>query len=347
MVYLSVDGKELGAMNNVFSGLTDENTTLSLNYGGSTWTIAQNGAYLNHFGGRASTCAAGWQDYSASYDAGSQWDIYEVSASTAENGTQITFTAVGSGETYVLIGEIVYSIIVEGTGHVHSFGEWTVTTEPTCTEEGSKERVCECGEKETEVIPALGHDFVNGECSRCDETLTSKFEDVSAGVFYFDPVEWAVEKGITTGATATTFNPNGNCQRAQVVTFLWRAAGSPEPTKNENPFTDVKESDFYYKAVLWAVEKGITNGLTADTFGPFALCNRAQVVTFLYRAMGEPEVTATDCAFTDVVEGQFYYDAMLWAVENGITNGISATAFGANSPCNRAQVVTFLYRAFQ
>ena len=92
-----------------------------------------------------------------------------------------------------------------------------------------------------------------------------------------------MEKGVTTGATETTFTPNGNCQRAQVVTFLWRAAGSPEPTKNENPFTDVKESDFYYKAVLWAVEKGITNGLTADTFGPFELCNRAQVVTFLYR----------------------------------------------------------------
>ena len=141
--------------------------------------------------------------------------------------------------------------------HEHAFGEWTVTKEATCTEAGSRERVCECGEKEIEVIPALGHDFVNGECSRCDATLTSKFEDVPAGAFYFDPVEWAVEKGITTGATATTFNPNGNCQRAQVVTFLWRAAGSPEPTKNENPFTDVKESDFYYKAVLWAVEKGI------------------------------------------------------------------------------------------
>ena len=146
-------------------------------------------------------------------------------------------------------------------------------------------------------------------------------------------------------STETTFNPNGNCQRAQVVTFLWRAAGSPEPTKNENPFTDVKETDFYYKAVLWAVEKGITNGLTADTFGPFALCNRAQVVTFLWRAMGSPASTA-DVAFTDVVPGQFYSTAVAWAVENGITNGISATEFGVGGTCNRAQVVTFLYRTY-
>ena len=154
-----------------------------------------------------------------------------------------------------------------------------------------------------------------------------------------------MEKGVTTGATATPFNPNGNCQRAQVVTFLWRAAGSPEPTKTENPFTDVKESDFYYKAVLWAVEKGITNGLTADTFGPFELCNRAQVVTFLWRAMGSPESTA-DVSFTDVQPGQFYSTAVAWAVENNITNGISATEFGGGGTCNRAQVVTFLYRTY-
>ena len=105
----------------------------------------------------------------------------------------------------------------------------------------------------------------------------------------------------------------------------------------------MKESDFYYKAVLWAVEKGITNGLTATTFGPFELCNRAQVVTFLWRAMGSPASTA-EVAFTDVVPGQFYSTAVAWAVENGITNGISATEFGVGGICNRAQVVTFLYR---
>ncbi len=171
------------------------------------------------------------------------------------------------------------------------------------------------------------------------------FTDVPEGSFYYDPVLWALKQGITTGATATTFNPNGQCQRAQVVTFLWRAAGSPEPVSTVNPFTDVKETDFYYKAVLWAVEQKITNGLTATEFGPFALCNRAQVVTFLWRAMGSPASDA-DVSFTDVQPGQFYSTAVAWAVEKGITNGISATEFGVGGICNRAQVVTFLYRAF-
>ncbi len=230
--------------------------------------------------------------------------------------------------------------------HEHSFGEWTVTKEATCTEKGEETRTCACGETETREIEALGHDYVNGKCTRCDATLTSKFEDVKAGDFFFDPVEWAVENGVTTGATATTFDPNGKCLRGHVVTFLWRAAGSPAPTKTENPFTDVKESDFFYKAVLWAVEKGITNGLTATTFGPYAECNRAQVVTFLWRAMEKPAPASAEHPFTDVAEDQFYFQPMLWAVENGITNGLTATTFGPNTTCNRAQVVTFLYRTY-
>ena len=273
----------------------------------------------------------------------------------------------------------------KAAAHEHSFGQWVVTKEATCTETGVETRTCACGETETrevaalghiemtvpaveptctedgltegkkcavcgeilvaqEVIPATGHAWKGTGCENCDATRENPFVDVPEDSFYIDPVLWAVEKGITTGATATTFNPNGQCQRAQVVTFLWRAAGSPEPTGKDNPFQDVKETDFYYKAVLWAVEKGITNGLTADTFGPCALCNRAQVVTFLYRAMGEPEVTATEHPFTDVAEDQFYFKAMLWAVGNGITNGLTTTTFGPTAICNRAQVVTFLYR---
>ena len=170
------------------------------------------------------------------------------------------------------------------------------------------------------------------------------FTDVPVGEFYYEPVLWAINKGITTGATPTTFNPNGKCQRAQVVTFLWRAAGSPDPTTTENPFTDVKETDFFYKAVLWAVENEITNGLTKTTFGPYALCNRAQVVTFLWRSQEKPAPTSTEHPFTDVVEGEFYYEAMLWAVEKGITKGLTTTTFGPMANCNRAQVVTFLYR---
>ena len=234
----------------------------------------------------------------------------------------------------------------DAPGEPHEHVYEAVVTAPTCTEGGYTTYTCACGDTyiadETE---ALGHDWKGTSCTRCDAKRENPFTDVPEGSFYIDPVLWAVEKGITTGATATTFNPNGDCQRAAVVTFLWRAAGSPEPTKTENPFTDVKESDFYYKAVLWAVEKGVTNGLTADTFGPFALCNRAQVVTFLWRAMGSPASTA-DVAFTDVVPGQFYSTAVAWAVENNITNGISATEFGVGGICNRAQVVTFLYRTY-
>ena len=230
--------------------------------------------------------------------------------------------------------------------HEHAFGEWTVTREVTCTEDGSRERVCECGEKETEVIAALGHDFVNGKCSRCDAVMDAAFEDVPVGSFYFDPVQWAVDEEITAGTTPTTFDPNGKCMRAVVVTFLWKAAGSPEPETTENPFTDVKEGSYYYKAVLWAYENKVTSGLTATTFGPTALCNRAQVVTFLYNAMGKPEVKNTEHKFTDVDEGKFYYTPMLWAVENGITAGLTETTFGPNAICNRAQVVTFLYRLY-
>ena len=171
------------------------------------------------------------------------------------------------------------------------------------------------------------------------------FKDTPAGSFYYDSVLWAVEQGITSGTDATHFSPNGKCQRAHVVTFLWRAAGSPAPKSADNPFVDVKPADFYYKAVLWAVENGITTGTNATHFSPNGICNRAQVVTFLWRAQEKPAPTSTEHPFTDVTKGQFYYEAMLWAVENEITNGLTATTFGPNAACNRAQVVTFLWRA--
>ena len=329
------------------AAMTDEPTVLTLRYG-STWTISRNGAYLNHFGGHSSNCAAGWADRSASGDAGSQWDIYTVETSTAENGTKILFTALGSGETYVRIGDIMYHITVTGEApHEHRWSDWTVTTEATCTEAGVETRSCECGEVETRELPALGHDFVNGDCTRCDAVEEAPFTDVPAGEFYFDPVEWAVEKGVTNGEDATHFNPGGECLRAHVVTFLWRAAGSPDPKSNDNPFLDVKEGTFYYKAVLWAVENGITKGTSDTTFNPERVCNRAEVVTFLWRAKGEPKPADTEHSFTDVDATQFYYVPMLWAVENGITEGTSPTTFSPGTVCNRAQVVTFLYRAYK
>ena len=188
---------------------------------------------------------------------------------------------------------------------------------------------------------------------KCDVEIVAVFQNTITGFidirstdFFYEPVIWAFENNITTGISNIEFGPTQSCNRAQVVTFLWRAAGCPEPTSAENPFEDVKESDFYYDAVLWAVEKGITNGVDATHFGPFISCNRAQVVTFLYRAMQSPEIGTTECPFTDVEAGQWYENAVLWAVENGITNGMSADTFGVDTVCNRAQVVTFLYRTY-
>ncbi|MBQ2920304.1 MAG: S-layer homology domain-containing protein, partial [Oscillospiraceae bacterium] len=335
------------------AGLTDTPTALTLNYG-STWTISGNGAYLNHFGGSGSTCAAGWQDSTAASDSGSQWDIYQANTVTAENGTKIVFTAVGSGETNVQIGDTMYHITVTGgeQPHEHSFGEWTVTTEPTCTEKGVETRTCECGESETREVAALGHDWQeDGSCSRCDETqdvpAENPFVDVPDGIYFYDPVMWALENDITKGIDDTHFGPDVACTRAQVVTFLWRAAGSPEPTSTENPFVDVPEGIYYHKAVLWALENGITKGIEETHFGADLECTRAYVVTFLYRAMGKPEVASTESVFSDVADpGVYYYTPVLWAVENGVTKGVSANSFGVDQVCSRAQIVTFLYRAY-
>ena len=176
-------------------------------------------------------------------------------------------------------------------------------------------------------------------------TMTVDFTDVAAGSFYEVPVMWAVANGITKGTSKTTFSPTQGVDRAQVVTFLWRAAGEPEPTITENPFVDVKRTDFFYKAVLWAVETGVAKGMDTTHFAPAAEANRAQVVTFLWRAMGSP-VTEGENPFTDVAENAWFHDAVLWALENGITTGVSDTYFNAWGVCNRAQMVTFLYRAY-
>ena len=171
------------------------------------------------------------------------------------------------------------------------------------------------------------------------------FADVSETDYYYNAVLWAVENGITNGMSATKFAPNASCTRGQIVTFLWRANGSPEPLTTENPFVDVKEGAYYYKAVLWAVENGITSGMSETTFEPDTVCTRAQASTFLWRANGKLNCANAENPFTDVAEGAYYYDAVLWAVENGITNGVSATEFAPDAQCTRGQIVTFLYRA--
>lgn len=171
------------------------------------------------------------------------------------------------------------------------------------------------------------------------------FIDVDAGQFFYKPVVWAVERNITNGVDAAHFAPYGNCTRGQAVTFLWRAAESPEPMGAVCAFVDLNPEAYYYKAVLWAVEKGITTGMDATHFGPDQTVTRGQFVTFLWRTAGTP-ASGDSNPFVDLKPGAYYCDAVLWAAANGITSGITQTTFGPDRPCTRGQVVTFLYRHF-
>lgn len=169
------------------------------------------------------------------------------------------------------------------------------------------------------------------------------FSDVGKSDYFYDAVNWAVENGITNGISGKQFGPNAVCTRMQVVTFLWRAAGCPEPVSSKMKFKDVPANAYYYDAVLWAVENGIVKGVGSKSFAPDAECTRGQIVTFLYRWMGTP--AAANSSFKDVTTNSYCYEAVQWAVENGITKGMGKKAFAPDAKCTRAQIVTFLYRS--
>ena len=240
---------------------------------------------------------------------------------------------------------------VDALGHDYV----SVVTDPDCINPGYTHCTCSrCGDNYlTDFVEPLGHDFVNGVCARCGEKDPDaqppfEFDDVKdEGKFYYAPIYWAVnhDPQITNGATETTFAPDKPCTRGHVVTFLWRAAGEPAPTSTNNPFTDLKEGAFYYTAVLWAVENGITTGASKTTFAPGKNCSRGQIVTFLWRFKGSPEPSSTENPFSDVKTDGFYYKAVLWAVENSVTSGTGNGKFSPDAACTRGQVVTFLYRA--
>ena len=179
--------------------------------------------------------------------------------------------------------------------------------------------------------------------AKWNEGQENPFTDVKESDYFYQPVLWAVGEGITGGMTPTTFGPEVSCTRAHAVTFLWSMSGKPEPKSTNNPFKDVTESDYYYKAVLWAVENGITGGMGEGIFGPNAICQRGQIVTFLWRMSGSPKATIKN-PFTDIQEKDYYYDAVLWAVEKGVTSGMAPDRFGPTSTCTRGQIVTFLWR---
>ena len=222
---------------------------------------------------------------------------------------------------------------VDANGRVRGLAEGKVTITVTSAEDASITASCTVTVTRNyldEIIAAAEDDAL-------------PFDDVSSRDYYYDAVEWAVEQGITSGTSRRTFSPDAACTRAQVVTFLWRAAGCPQPVSKVNPFTDVHAGDYFYEAVLWAVENGITTGTSASTFSPNATVTRAQVVTFLWRANGQP--TAGNSGFADVSADKYYDTAVAWAVSQRITTGMDYGAFGPDTACTRAQIVTFLYRA--
>lgn len=249
--------------------------------------------------------------------------IAEITTSSACNGMTAYETVLENNENL----ESGKTKVTEIIGHGHKWEE--VVTEPDFGVEGSIVRTCSaCGAVEIETIPALELPFV----------------DVKADDYFLAPVIWAKDNGITDGVDATHFAPDGTCDRAMIVTMLWRAAGKPAPTTDQSPFVDLEEGEYYVDAVLWAVEKGITNGVDATHFAPHAACTRAQIVTFLWRAVGKPQAEA-ELPYVDLVEGEYYMVPVMWAHTTGVTNGMDATHFAPKDSCTRAQAVTFLYRA--
>ena len=217
----------------------------------------------------------------------------------------------------------------------------------TVTDKDGKEIRLREGRKDNTFTFTMPDGKVNVEATfrRIETKPVNPFRDVASSSPFYDAILWAYENDITGGTTATTFSPGNACTRAQTVTFLWRAAGRPAPRSTVNPFTDLDTGAYYYEAVLWAVEQGITNGLTATTFAPDATVNRGQVVTFLYRSAKAAPADAGN-PFSDVAADAYYTSPVLWAVANGITNGTSATTFAPGNPCTRGQIVTFLYRHY-
>ena len=220
---------------------------------------------------------------------------------------------------------------------------WTLETLTAASASGNAVdlTIVKVGEKYTFKMPS-SNVTVNATFME-DNTILNYFVDVPTNAYYYDAVLWAVEQGITQGTDSLHFSPDGICTRAQAVTFLWRAAGSPTPKSNTMPFTDVPAGSYYYDAVLWAVEQGITVGTSETTFSPNLNCTRAQIVTFLWRSEKSP-AAGTVNPFTDVKSDAYYADAVLWAVKQDITKGTSATTFSPDNNCTRAQIVTFLWR---
>lgn len=267
---------------------------------------------------------------------------------TVQNGSPVMIRDFMYRDAGFIYGQYLYNYGVGGAGY-HSYHY--------------------CVLRGTEFTPIDGYDDIMGELYDINERPISRakaneidtkykklstpewhmvipgvFADVDYSGWYSEPVFWASEKGVTSGSSEIEFSPNTNCDRAQMVTFLWRAKGCPEPTLTVNPFDDVQENAYYYKAVLWALENRITSGTSDTMFSPNTIITRAQTATFLWRMNSMPKIKSVN-PFSDIKDSAYYYDAVLWAVNDNITKGMSSTSFSPNAACTRAQIVTFLYRA--
>ena len=274
------------------------------------------------------TVYAHWTYTGGSVGVGSYTPSYTVSVDKTENGT-ITVSPKSTSK-----GSIVTITVKPDKGY-------TLETLRALDMSGYAMELTENNGRFTFKMPASA--VIVKATFMDDNTMLNFFVDVKASDYFYDAVLWAAEKGVTSGADALHFSPNAPCTRAQIVTFLWRAAGSPAP-KHMSSFADVPADAFYAKAVAWAVENGITGGTGDGKFSPDATCTRAQAVTFLYRASGAPAVSG-NAAFSDVAANAYYAAAVKWAEKNGITGGIGGGLFGSNNNCTRAQIVTFLYRS--
>ena len=326
------------------AALTTNGSTLKPNAGKLEWVDDEGGVLPDSTGVKANTTYK-WRftptdtNYTAltgeielyhrsSGGGGSYIPSYTVTADKTENGT----ITVSPKSAYK--GDTVTITVKPDKGYEPD-------TIKVLDQNGDKVKLTEKDGKYTFKMP---DSKVEIQATFVKEAEISPFGDVSTDAYYYEAVKWAQKKGITGGIGNDLFGPNQPCIRAQIATFLWRAAGSPEP-KNMSSFSDVPTDSYYAKAVAWAVENGITTGTGDGKFSPNAPCTRAQSVTFLYRASGSPAVSDS-AVFGDVAANAFYADAVAWAVANGVTNGTTSSTFSPDNGCTRAQIVTFLYRAF-
>ena len=269
---------------------------------------------------------------SSGSSSGSSSTTYTVTVGSVSNGTVTSsHKSAASGATVTLTVKPADGYAVEAVAAKDA--------------KGNAVKVTEKDGKYTFAMPASNVTVSASFVKKGEQPAAKLFDDVAQGAYYYDAVKWAVDKGVTNGKTSNLFGSEDPCTRAQIVTFLWRAAGSPAASASVS-FTDVKDSDYYAKAVAWAVEKGITNGTGDGKFSSDDTCTRAQCAAFLYRAAGSPEVTDA-AAFSDVAADAYYAKAVAWAEKNGITNGLGNGKFGSDNSCTRAQIITFLYRTYQ